>query len=273
MPTQNDKLWSNESATSNWADFFGGMDQPDDLMETPPANHTTSSIAEHRQILNLLFLIDVSGSMRGQRIGMVNYALESIIKELKSQDEANAVIKVGLMEFAEEANWITPRPVLMDDFVFTKVEAQPWLTNFSPAFDLLREKLSKKAFMNPELGEYFAPVILFITDGEPTDVTEYPEALARLNNNGWFRQSARYAIAVGEEAKNENVIKLLSCFTGDEKNVRYADEGEALCSLIQYVAIRASQAQTSMISVGGTGDKPNNIFDDRDDHLFSSLFR
>lgn len=271
MPTQNDSLWSNDGSTkANWSQLFDVTSPEDDLKETPPADSTTSSVARHRQILNLLFMIDVSGSMRGQRIGMVNYALENIFKELKRRDEANAVIKVGLMEFSEEAEWLTPRPVLLDDFVFTKIQAQPWLTNFGPAFDKLREKLSRNAFMDPDVGEYFAPVILFITDGEPTDVAEYPDALARLSRNGWFKQAARFAIAVGEEARNENVARLLSSFTGDAKNVRYADEGEALCSLIQYVAIRASQVQTSMVSVGGNTDKNNGIFDDTD-QIFGSL--
>ncbi len=271
MPTQNDKIWQNESTNSNWSQLFDNVSPEDDLKETPPSDSTTSNVAKHRQILNLLFMIDVSGSMRGQRIGMVNYALENIFKELKRRDEANAVIKVGLMEFSEEAEWLTSRPVLLDDFVFTKIEAQPWLTNFGPAFDKLREKLSKSAFMDPNVGEYFAPVILFITDGEPTDVTEYPAALERLNRNGWFKQAAKYAIAVGEEARGESVARLLSAFTGEVKNVRYADEGEALCSLIQYVAIRASQVQTSMVSVGGGKNKDNGIFEEKD-QIFASLF-
>ena len=271
MPTQNDKLWSNDGSNkANWSHLFDATSPEDDLKETPPSDATTSSVAKHRQILNLLFMIDVSGSMRGQRIGMVNYALENIFKELKLRDEANAVIKVGLMEFSEEAEWLMPRPVLLDDFVFTKIEAQPWLTNFGPAFDKLREKLSRNAFMDTELGEYFAPVILFITDGEPTDVAEYPDALARLNRNGWFKQASKFAIAVGEEARGEEVARLLSTFTGDINNVRYADEGEALCSLIQYVAIRASQVQTSMVSVGDDTKKGNGVFDEPDP-IFDSV--
>lgn len=272
--TLNDDQWKDESdssSSSNWSEYFGGDSGDINLKETPPAKDETSSVAQNRQILNLLFIIDVSGSMRGQRIGMVNYALENIFKELKSKDDTNAVIKVGMLEFSEDAKWITSQPVQLDHFVFTRIEAQPWLTNFAPAFDQLNSKLSRKAFMNPDIGEYFAPVILFVTDGEPTDVTEYPYALERLHKNGWFRQSAKYAIAVGEEARSAEVARLLSQFTGDANSVRYADEGEALCSLIQYVAIRASQIQTSMVSSGSNANSSNNVFDQTDPH-FSSLF-
>lgn len=275
MPTKNDELWRNSATdSSDWSDYFRGNGGAGEeiLEETPPSNENIPQLKDHRQILNLLFVIDVSGSMRGQRIGMVNYALENIIKELRRRNDLNSVIKVGILEFSEEAKWITPRPVLLDDYVFTKIEAQPWLTNYGAAFTELNAKLRRNGVMDPAQGEYFAPVILFITDGEPTDVNEYPAALDQLLHNGWFKQSARYAIAVGDEARSPKVVDLLTHFTENTVNVRYADEGEALCNLIQFVAIRASQIQTSMISTGD-GRKHDSVFDQADHDLFSSLLQ
>lgn len=150
--------------------------------------------------------------------------------------------------------------------------AEPWLTNYGPAFDALGEKLSRKAFMDPNLGEYFAPVILFVTDGEPTDINEYPIALQRLRRNGWFKQSAKYAIAVGDDARSKEVINIFSEFVDDINNLRYADEGEALCSLIQYVAINASKIQTSMLSSSGT-NMGSSLFSEKDNNLFSSMLK
>lgn len=275
MPTYNDEEWRNVEV-STFSEFFRNSKKEECLLDTPPSDSLFDSNVRYRQILNLLFVIDVSGSMRGQRMGMVNYALENIFKELKSRDEVNTVIKVGVMEFAEEAAWVTPSPVLLDDFVFTRIEAQPRLTSFGPAFDLLEEKLSRKAFMDPRLGTYFAPVILFVTDGEPADVSEWPAALGRLKKNEWFRQSAKYAIAVGEEARTEGVLRLLGSFTDDINNVRYADEGEALCDLLEYVAVRASEIHTSAVEYrnrakDGNATIANGVFDKPDPSLFSSM--
>ena len=257
---------------SFYSQFFSELDDDETLSETVPASHVKSSVAENRRILNILFIIDVSGSMRGQRIGMVNNAMENIIKELKKRDELNAVLKIGIMEFSETAEWTTPQPIPVQDFVFVPIQAQPWLTNYGPAFTALHEKLSRSAFLNPALGQYFEPLILFVSDGEPTDVAEFPKALQHLCNNGWFKNSAKYAIAVGEEARSKNVIKVLSQFTGMEQNVRYADEGEALCGLIQFVALEASSVQTSMVSDSGKSGGGNSIFADKDSSLFSSMF-
>ena len=266
MPESGSSFWDVES------EFFGS-ENADGLNETEPSKDIRSSIADNRQILNILFLIDVSGSMRGQRIGQVNYALENIIKELRRRDDVNSVIKIGIMEFADSANWVTPQPFPLEDFVFTQIKVVPWVTNYANAFRALNEKLRREAFLNPDLGEYFAPLILFVTDGEPVDVGEYPKALEGLKKNGWFKKSIKYAIAVGEEAKNEEIGNLLAQFTGIKENVRYADEGEALCSLIEYIAIRASEVQTSMVSSGDQRKKKEeSIFSGMDPSLFASTF-
>lgn len=255
------------------SEFFGSGDTSS-LAETQPASLIHSSVADNRQILNILFLIDVSGSMRGQRIAQVNYALENIFKELRRRDDTGAVIKIGIMEFSEDARWVTPMPVPMEDYLFTQVDARLSLTSYGKAFEALRKKLRRDQFMNPALGEYFAPLILFITDGEPVDVQEYPAALKKLRSNGWFEKSSKYAIAVGEEARSEEIGRLLAEFTGLRENVRYADEGEALCELIEFIAIRASEVQTSMVSASaGSDPRAHSIFSDVDGSLFSSLYQ
>ena len=267
MPTDKDDLWKGLES-----EFFGQTGK--DGSETTQASHIRSTVADNRQILDILFLIDVSGSMRGQRIAQVNYALENIFKELQKQDDVNSRIKVGLMEFADQARWVTPQPVPLEDYPFTQIVAQPWITCYAKAFDQLNQKLRREAFLDPKLGEYFAPLIMFITDGEPVDSSEYPAALERLKKNGWFRKSTKYAIAVGEEARNEEIGRLLEQFTGVRENVRYADEGEALCSLIEFIAVRGSEVQTSMVS---SGNDPNHnqssLFENPDPSLFSSMFK
>lgn len=186
--------------------------------------------------------------MRGQRIAMVNNALENIFSELRQRDDLHAVIKVSIMTFAEKAQWVTPNPIRLEDYVRMKLTTVPWITCYAPAFDELSRVLRRERFHDPSLGEYYAPLILFVTDGEPTDFDEYPGALSRLRRNGWFRKATKYAIATGVEAQNKDTLALLAEFTGVRENVRYTDEGEALCDMIQFVAARASEVQTSAAS-------------------------
>ena len=87
MSDQKSSIW--DGFESEFFENQGGMS----LSETQPASHVTSSIAEHRQILNILFIVDVSGSMRGKRIAQVNYAMENIVKELRNRDDINSSIR------------------------------------------------------------------------------------------------------------------------------------------------------------------------------------
>ena len=243
------------------------------LSEIDQSSQASVFESDNRRILNIIFIIDVSGSMRGKRIAQVNYALEVIFKEMKTRDDLNSVIKVAIMEFDDSARWDMAQPIPLENYVFTPIEVGDSFTCYSSAYDALEKKLHSREFMNPDLGDYFSPLILFISDGEPVDVDDYPVALDKLRNNAWFAKSSKYAIAVGEDAKSPEIGKILSRFTGVIENVRYADEGIALCNLIEFIAIRASEVQTSMVSSSMDESKTkNSIFSDVDSNLFSSLY-
>jgi len=250
------------------SEFFSNHDEKD-MNGTVPVSYVVPSEENNRQILNIIFVIDVSGSMEGTRIAQVNYALENIFKEMKGRDDLNSTVKVGIMLFSESARWLTIRPIPLDDYVFSPITVQPSLTFYGKAFDALEEKLHKREFMNPDLGEYYSPLILFISDGEPIDIGDYPKSLERLKNNPWFKKASKYAIAVGNDARGQKVGKILSDFTGIKQNVRHVDEGAALCNLIEFIAIRASEVQTSMVSSAPGGyETSESIFKDVDETMF-----
>lgn len=270
MPTRNDDLWRNFDST------FEIKPADDDSSKTTPSDRFRPTSADNRQILLVLFVVDASGSMSGRRIAMVNNAIENILSELRRRDDFNAIFKVDILKFCEDAAWVTPQPIPVKDFMFSRLNTQLQFTSYAPAFDALDEKLSRKAFMNYNLGDYFAPLILFISDGEPTDPDVYPKALERLRQNPCFKKAVKYAVAVGEECKYSDTIRVLSDFSGDERHVRHADEGEALCSLLEFITLRASEIQTSMTSDTSEGRKSPNwaeVFDDKDKSLFDSMFR
>ena len=54
-----------------------------------------------RRTMVLFFLVDVSGSMFGSKIGTVNVAIEEIVPELKdlSENNADAQIKIATLAF------------------------------------------------------------------------------------------------------------------------------------------------------------------------------
>ena len=275
---ENSNLDFNSFGTTDDAmDFYlFGDSEPkpvSDLQETPPAIDIDPGVSEGRRALNMIVVVDVSGSMAGERIASVNNALENVFGELKrSSGSLDAAIKVAILEFSASAKWKMNTPIPVEDLVFTELTTTPYITNYATAFNALNEKLSRKAFMDPNLTDYFAPLILFVTDGEPTDTEEYPQALRALRKNGWFNEGLKYAIAVGKDAKSERVSNVLAEFTGDKDNVRYAEQGSKLCDLIQYVLVRGSKIQTKMLSTGDNAPQ-EKLFSNPDPDLWDSMFK
>lgn len=257
MPGDNSQYWvGKESVYESWekADR-GGRGKP-----TPSGGK--------KRVLDILFIVDVSGSMEGPRIEQVNRAMGNIFGKLLQRDALRPIVRVGVMAFSDTARWLTARPAPLDKYAFTPLKAEPWYTCYSKAFLALEEKLHTAAFMAPEDGEHIPPLILFISDGEPVDVGEYPAALEALKQNRWFRKSAKYAVAVGPESRDPEVIRTLARFAGPVENVRYADGGGgSLSRLVEHIALRASEVQASG-GVSGEG----SIFMKRDESLFDSMF-
>jgi uncharacterized protein YegL len=136
--------------------------------------------------MTLFFVIDTSGSMAGSKIGAVNAAIEEVIPALKevSDENADAQIKVAVLEFSSGARWITASgPLELDQFSWNYMDAGG-VTDLGAACKALNEKLSTKGFMREATGS-FAPAIFLVSDGEPTD--DWRRGLDQLKQNNWFK--------------------------------------------------------------------------------------
>ena len=144
-----------------------------------------------RKVMTLFYLVDTSGSMCGSSIGTVNAAMEECIPMLKEVAQANddAEIKVAIMQFSSGCSWITPAtgPVGLDDIIWNDLQAGG-LTEFGTALIELDKKLSRNEFLKSQTGAY-APVILLLSDGGPTDNWEV--GLNKIKQNNWFKHAIK----------------------------------------------------------------------------------
>src|SRR5215510_1632177 len=200
-----------------------------------------------RRTMVLFFVVDTSGSMEGSKIGTLNSAIEDIIPELRqiSSENADAQIKIAVLEFSEGANWHTPSPMDVAGYSWNYLNADG-ITDLGAACKTLNEKLSRDAFMGDVAGS-FAPAIFLLSDGEPTD--DYQKPLSDLWQNNWFKNAIKVAIAIGDDA-NKAVLKE---FTGNSETVLTVHSPEALRKMIRFVSLTASQIGSKSSSVGKAG--------------------
>ncbi len=200
-----------------------------------------------RRTMTLFFVVDASGSMDGSKMGTLNAAVEEVIPEIRkiSGENADAAIKIAVLEFSSGARWITPAPMDAEGFTWSFLDADG-LTDLGEACKQLDEKLSRKAFMSDVAGS-FAPAIFLLSDGEPTD--DYKPQLSKLWQNNWFKKAIKVAVAIGEDANRD----VLGEFTGNKEAVLTVHTPEALAKMIRFVSVTASQIGSKSTGVGKGG--------------------
>lgn len=217
------------------------------------------TVSVPRRTMTLFFLIDTSGSMEGNKIGAVNDAVDNVLPMLNDISETNpdAEIKVAALEFSSGVNWLYDEPKLAKDFIWQDVTAGG-LTSLGGACAELATKLSRNGgFMQSASGS-FAPAIILLSDGGPTD--NYEVGLAKLQSNNWFKSAIKIAIAIGDDADKD----VLKQFTGNSEAVITVHNIDALKQIIRVVAVTSSQIG-SKSSTAGDVTKQDQVIKDVQD--------
>ena len=211
-----------------------------------------------RQELNVIFVIDNSGSMQGEKIGAVNNAIRDVMSIMPDiqDDTGDATIKISALTFSDDAKWIYSEPKTIEEFKWRDIGTEG-ATNLSAAYDELSRYLCKRESGGkmPDLGGV-APIIILMTDGMPTSY-DWQKHLADLKKKGWFKVALKYAIAI--EVNTDEARDVLSKFTGNPETVLTVYTAEALRRVIKVIAITASKVKSSSASIGSGVGNNNQV--------------
>lgn len=201
-----------------------------------------------RKTMVMFFLIDTSGSMSGTSIGQVNDGMREVLPDLKeiSDNNADAKVKIAILTFSSGTEWVTASPEELGSFKWKDLETGG-VTDLGEACQELNSKLDRKAFLQDVVGNY-APVIILISDGEPTD--DYEKGLEQLKKNKWFKAAIK--VALGVEDAN---MDILTKFTGNKETAIYLKDKTMLKRLIRFVSVTSSKIGSKK---AGTGESEVN---------------
>lgn len=202
-----------------------------------------------RRVLNLFFVIDTSGSMAGEAIGQVNVGISDTIETLKQEAvTADAQLKISVLEFNSGATWLNSAgPQDIEDFAFTTPLQAGGLTDMGKALKELNSKLSRKEYLNSIAGNYL-PVIIFLSDGYPTD--DYKKALEDIRLNKWFNRATKIAIGVGDDPD----YTMLANVTGNIEHVIKISDLSLLARIITFASVTSSMVQSQSTVTGAEND-------------------
>ncbi|MBQ7530275.1 MAG: hypothetical protein IJT12_01035 [Paludibacteraceae bacterium] len=204
-----------------------------------------------RRTMTLFLLADVSGSMRGSKIGAVNDAIRNVLPIVNDINDSNAdaEIKIAAMTFSSGCNWVYNEPKIAADFDWPDQTAGG-VTDLGEACVELANKLSKShGFMTSGSGS-FAPVLILLSDGGPTD--DFNGGLDKLKQNNWYKAAIKVAIAIGDDAD----LEVLAKFTGNIESVIQVHDVESLKKVIRCVVVTSSQVGSKSSSTTAGGAEP-----------------
>lgn len=179
------------------------------------------------RMLDFFWIADCSGSMDGEKIQTLNYAIRQTIPDMRKEADANpnAQVLVRAIKFSDGAAWHIPAATPIDTFTWADLQAGG-VTSMGMALELVAAEL--KQF--PTDTKRLPPVLVLLTDGQPTD--DYKRGLDELLSTPWGRKAVRIAIAIGKDAD----LGVLEQFTGNKELVLEAKNPQLLIKFIKWAS-------------------------------------
>jgi uncharacterized protein YegL len=192
--------------------------------------------------LHFFWLADCSGSMAGEKIESLNYAIRNAIKPMQdvASSNPNAQVLVRAIRFSTGAQWHIEQATPVDNFVWDDLKACG-VTDMGIALTMVAEQL-EVAFM-PE--RCLPPVLVLVSDGQPSD--DFNSALDTLMRKPWARKSVRIGIGIGYDADMEVLQKFIG---NSEIKPLLAHNAEELVNYIRWastVVLQAASAPASQV--------------------------
>ncbi len=195
--------------------------------------------------LHFIWLCDCSGSMSiNGKIEALNTAIRECLPEMKrvADENPNANVLVRAVKFSDGAQWHVPTETPVNSFNWTDLTAGG-LTDMGKALLLVAEQLK----MPPMTDRALPPVLVLISDGQPTD--DFGSGLRALMNEPWGKKAVRIAIAMGQDSDKDTLQQFI-----DHPELRplEANNAETLVRYIKWASTAVLKAASSPASQIGT---------------------
>jgi uncharacterized protein YegL len=202
--------------------------------------------------LHFIWIADCSGSMAVDgKIQALNTAIREALPHMREVAHKNpyAEVLVRALAFSDGAHWHCSQPTAVADFKWTDLQPQG-LTAMGKALSLVAEQLR----MPPMSDRALPPVLVLISDGQPTD--DFADGLDALMRQPWGKKAVRIAIAIGEDAD----LECLQRFIGHtELQPLQANNPEALVHQIKWVSTSVLQSASSPASQAAGASTALNV--------------
>lgn len=204
--------------------------------------------------LRFFWVLDVSGSMTGHKIGQLNHAIREALPAMRdaADDNPHAKVEIKVMTFGSGYKWLSPAPVPLEKFSWTDATING-ITDMGAAMVAMAKELSMANMPERSL----PPVVVLVTDGQPTD--DFPSGLQALMNEPWGRKAVRIGIAIGDDADYDTLRQFIG---HAEIEPLTAKNPEDLVKYVRWVStqvLKAASSPASQTQDGSSAPTPMDV--------------
>lgn len=189
------------------------------------------------------FLLDTSGSMRGEPIAALNNGFNGLISMLRSDPQAMDSLHISVVTFDREVNNLIP---LVDLASFHPVEIKcpdSGPTHTGQALEMIYDLVNKDLIKgSAERKGDWKPLLFVFTDGKPSDVQKYREMMPKI-------KSLDFGVIVGCAAGPKAEVSFLQELTSNVVKLDTTD-ASTLTTFFQWVSSSIEMGSKSQ----GTGE-------------------
>lgn len=219
--------------------------------EQPRVNPGPGGAMSHRQ-LPFYWLVDVSGSMDGEKINALNKAIRDTVPAMQTEAKNNHEVdlKVNTIAFHDIAEFLATA-VPVDQFEWNDLDAGGE-TAMGAALGLVIDDVNK---MLSNKQKIIPPVLVLISDGMPTDEGMFLSHIDTLDKTPWGKKAIR--IAISFKGAYECDEELLKKFAGKSEHVfQVYNNPEYLTNLIRWVSTSVATSTSVAPAAKIEGGRP-----------------
>jgi len=177
--------------------------------------------------LPVILLLDVSGSMGGEKIRNLNDAVSDMLNVFSDTENSETEIHVAIITFGSQVN--LHQPLSSASAIQWQVLSADGMTPLGTALQMAKAMIEDK---NVVPSRAYRPTVVLVSDGQPTDDWEVP--LRSFISDGRSAKCDRMAMVIGRDA-DETVLKKF--IEGTPNRLFYAENAKQLQDFFKFVTM------------------------------------
>lgn len=187
--------------------------------------------------LPVILLLDVSGSMSGEKIRTLYDSVVQMVHSFVAAQAKETIIDVAIITFGNEVRLhtsYTGAARLQDEGV--QIFEAGGMTPLGTALQMAKDMIEDKSVTPSNI---YRPAVIIVSDGLPNDSWQQP--LSNFIREGRSAKCQRFAIAIGSDADQ----KMLETFTGGKDTVFVAEDAAGITDCFRKFTMSVSARAVS----------------------------